>query len=63
MTLWTTAAARQQIPNKHQWTNSEAVFSAWSVRRLRDAKTEELMGEVFSVRSVPKCYKQDKSSV
>jgi hypothetical protein len=41
--------ARQQIPNIHQWTNWEAEFSMRSVRQLRDATTEELLGEVFSV--------------
>jgi hypothetical protein len=34
-----------------------------SVRQLRDATIEELLGEVFSVRSMPRCYKQDKSKV
>jgi hypothetical protein len=52
-------AARQQIPNKHQWTNWEAVFSAKSVRKLHDAIIEE----VFTVQLVPRCYKQDKSGV
>jgi hypothetical protein len=33
------------------------------VRQLRDVTIEELLGEVFSARSVPGCYKQDKSSV
>jgi hypothetical protein len=35
----------------------------WSVRQLRGATIEELLGEVFSVRSVPRCYKQDKYRV
>jgi hypothetical protein len=39
----------------------EAAVSTRSVRQLRDATIEELLREVFSVRSVPKCYKQDKS--
>jgi hypothetical protein len=33
------------------------------VRQLRDATTEELLGEVFSVRSSPRFYEQDKSRV
>jgi hypothetical protein len=52
--------ARQQIPNTHQW---EVVFSTRSVQQLCEVKIEELMGEVFSVRSVPRCYKQDKSKI
>jgi hypothetical protein len=32
------------------------------VAELRDT-TIELLGEVFSLRSVPMCYKQDKSTV
>jgi hypothetical protein len=35
------------------------VFSKRSVRQLRDATIKLL--EVFSMRSVPRCYKQDKS--
>jgi hypothetical protein len=31
-----THVARQQIPNTHQWTNWEEVFSTLSVRQLRD---------------------------
>jgi hypothetical protein len=38
----------QQIPNTHQWTNWEVVFSMWSVRQLRDATIEELLEAVFS---------------
>jgi hypothetical protein len=34
-----------------------------SVRQLYDKTTEELMREAFSVRSMPRCYKQDKSRV
>jgi hypothetical protein len=47
--------------NTDQWTTLEAVFSTRSLRQLLDAKIEELLGEVFSVWSVPRCYKQDKS--
>jgi hypothetical protein len=63
--LWEGVAqyvARQQIPNTQQWTNWEAGFSTPSVRQLRDA-TIELSEAVFSMRSVPRCYKQDKSRV
>jgi hypothetical protein len=55
-----TPVARQQIPITHQWTNWEAVFSTRSVRQLRDATTE-LLEAVFPMRSVPRCYNQDKS--
>jgi hypothetical protein len=33
------------------------------VQELRDGKIEELLEEVFSLRSVPRCYKQDNSRV
>jgi hypothetical protein len=33
------------------------------MRQLRDAIIEELQREVFSVLSVPRIYKQDKSSI
>jgi hypothetical protein len=33
------------------------------VRYLRDVSIEKLLGEVFSVRSVPRCYKQDRFRV
>jgi hypothetical protein len=33
------------------------------MRQLRDATKEELLEEVFSVRFMPRCYKQDKSRV
>jgi hypothetical protein len=33
------------------------------MRQLRDATIEELLGEVFSMRSALRCYKQDKSRV
>jgi hypothetical protein len=52
--------ARQQSPKTHQW---EQVFSMQSVRQLCEAKIEELMRDVFSVRSVPRCYKQNKSEI
>jgi hypothetical protein len=63
---YTITAARQwpqHIRNNHQWSNWEAVFSTRSVRKLRDARLEDLLGEAFSMRSVPKCYKQDKSRI
>jgi hypothetical protein len=46
-----------------QWANWEAVFSTESVRQLRDATIEELLAGVYSVRSVPRCYKQDKFKI
>jgi hypothetical protein len=55
--------ARLQIPNMHQWYNWEAVFSTWSMLQLHEATVEEQLGEVFSVRFVPRCYKQDKYRV
>jgi hypothetical protein len=55
--------ARQQIPNTHQCTKLAEVFPTRSVRQLRDATIEELLREVFSVKSVPRCYKQDKSRI
>jgi hypothetical protein len=36
------------------------MFSMRSVRQLCDAKLEKLLGHVFYMRSVSKCYKQDK---
>jgi hypothetical protein len=54
--------AKQQIPNMHQWTTWEAVFFTRSVRQLRDA-TIEMLEAVFSMRSVPRYYKQNKSTV
>jgi hypothetical protein len=39
------------------------VFSTRSVRKLRDATIDELLGEALSVPSLPRCYKQDKSRV
>jgi hypothetical protein len=45
----------------HQRTNWEAVFYMRSVRQLRDATIEEMLEVVFSMRYVPRCYKQDKS--
>jgi hypothetical protein len=55
--------ARQQIPNTHEWTNWEAVFSEQLLQQLCDATIEELLREVFSVRSMPRCYKQESSRV
>jgi hypothetical protein len=37
------------------------MFSTRSVRQLRDVTVEELLEAVFSMLSVPKYYKQDKS--
>jgi hypothetical protein len=47
MTLYTTLVAGQQIPNKHQWTGWEALFSTQSLRHLRDTTIEELLEAVF----------------
>jgi hypothetical protein len=52
----------QQIPNTRQWNNCEEMFSKRSVRQLRDS-TIELLKAVFSMRSVSRCYKQDKSRI
>jgi hypothetical protein len=49
---------RQQIPNMHQWTNWEEVFSTQSAWELCDATIEELLEVVFSMQSVPRCDKQ-----
>jgi hypothetical protein len=54
--------SKQQIPNSHQFTAWEPVLSTRSVRQLRDAPVELFEAE-FSLRSVPMCYKQDKSRV
>jgi hypothetical protein len=37
-----------------------AVFYTLSVGRLRDGTTEELLGDVFSVRSVPSQYNEEQ---
>jgi hypothetical protein len=55
--------ARQQIPNMHQWTNWEAVFSIWSVQQLRNITIEELLEAVFSMWSVMRYYIQEKFRV
>jgi hypothetical protein len=55
--------ARELIPNTHQYTNWEASFCARSVQQMRDVTTEGLFEAVFSIRSVPICYKQYKSRV
>jgi hypothetical protein len=33
------------------------------VSQLRDATIEDLLGEVFYMPSVPRCFKQDKSRI
>jgi hypothetical protein len=58
-----TPIVRQQIHNMQQWSNWEAVFSMRFMQYLHDATIEELLEEVFSVWSVPSCYKQYKSRV
>jgi hypothetical protein len=55
--------ARQWALFTHQWINLEVVFSAQSVRQLHEVTMEELLGDVFYVGSMPRCYKQDKSRV
>jgi hypothetical protein len=55
--------SRQQVPNMHQWYNSEMVFSTQSMWQLIDPTLEEQLGEVFSVWFVQRCYKQDKSRI
>jgi hypothetical protein len=53
----------QQIRNTQNWNNWEVFSSALSMQQLRPATIKELLGELFSVRSVSRCYKQDKSSL
>jgi hypothetical protein len=36
------------------------VFSTWSERQLRDAKTEKLLEAMFSTWSVPRLYKEEQ---
>jgi hypothetical protein len=48
--------------NMHRWKNWEMMFSMKSVCQLHDL-TIELLVEVFSVRSVSICYKQEKSRI
>jgi hypothetical protein len=55
--------ARQQFLNMHQWSTWGAVFSTLSVWLLHDATAEELLQAVFSMRSMPRYYKQDKSRI
>jgi hypothetical protein len=55
--------ARRHIPNMHKWTNWKDVSSTQPMRQLHDATTDELLGNVFSMQSVPRCYKQDKSRI
>jgi hypothetical protein len=38
-------------------------FSTRTVRQLRDATIENMFGNIFSVRSVPRCYKQENSRI
>jgi hypothetical protein len=47
----------------HHWTNWDALFSTRSVRQLRVATLGELLGRFFSVRFMPRCYKQDMCRV
>jgi hypothetical protein len=54
MTPQTTPVAKQQIPNMHQWTNWEVVFSTRSVRELRNATVKELLEAAFSIWTTPR---------
>jgi hypothetical protein len=45
----------------HQWSKLEELFFKRYTRQLRDAAIEELLREVYSVRSVPRFFMQDKS--
>jgi hypothetical protein len=54
--------ARQQIHNTHQWINYEEMFCTQSVRQLRDA-TIELLKAAFSMLYMPRCFKQNKSTI
>jgi hypothetical protein len=56
----TTPIARQQICNTKQCRNWEALFSTRYVRQLHDATSEELLGEVFSMRSVPRIHDEEQ---
>jgi hypothetical protein len=47
----------------YQWTKWEAVFSTLSVRQLRDVTIKELLEAVFSIPSMPRCFKQDKPRI
>jgi hypothetical protein len=55
-----TPVTMQQIRSTQQFSNWEALFSTRSVRYLRDATIEELLGEVFSVTSVPRLYNEEQ---
>jgi hypothetical protein len=44
-------------------SNIGMVFSMQPEQYPHDATTEELLREVFSAQSLPRCYKQDKSRV
>jgi hypothetical protein len=46
----------QQIHKRQQWKNWEAVSLLQSVRWLRDSTIEDLLGDMFSVQSVPRLY-------
>jgi hypothetical protein len=52
-----TPVSRQQIRNTQQWSNWE-VFSTRSVRQLRDATLQELLGKVFPMRPVKRVYEE-----
>jgi hypothetical protein len=58
-----TPVAMQQIPNTHQWTNWEKVFFMQPMQQLCGTTVEEWLEAVFSLWSVQRCDKQDKSGV
>jgi hypothetical protein len=49
-----------KIRNTQKWSNWDAVFYTRSVRLLRDAAIQELLGQLFSVPSVPRLSKGDQ---
>jgi hypothetical protein len=54
---------RTHTTEEHVASLREVVFSTRSVQQLRDATIQVLLGEVFSLGSVPKCYNLDESTV
>jgi hypothetical protein len=50
-----------QLCNKQQWSNWEAVFSTWSMPIATWCKIE-LLGDMFSVGSMLRLYKEDQLS-
>jgi hypothetical protein len=44
-------------------SNTGMMFSMLSEWKPRDAIIEELLGDMFYMRSVPRCFKKDKSKI